>query len=114
MLEKNFNNLPPEKFLLLDELKLYLQPFQKMIKARNRVTPEKYQNESDRFKSGLRSLFARNSSVEDYMIKRIGFFNGYPGDPESFIFLDQLLSQQYFRLSFWKVATEEVNYRRFF
>lgn len=114
LLEKNFNNLPPEKILLPDELKLFLQPFQKMIKARNRVTPEKYQNESDRFKSGLRSLFARNSSVEDYMIKRIGFFNGYPGDPESFIFLDQLLSQQYFRLSFWKVATEEVNYRRFF
>ncbi|MEN6438818.1 MAG: malto-oligosyltrehalose synthase, partial [Syntrophobacter sp.] len=29
-------------------------------------------------------------------------------------FLDDLLSQQVFRLSFWKVAAEEINYRRFF
>jgi (1->4)-alpha-D-glucan 1-alpha-D-glucosylmutase len=28
--------------------------------------------------------------------------------------LDPLLSEQMFRLSFWKVATEEINYRRFF
>jgi (1->4)-alpha-D-glucan 1-alpha-D-glucosylmutase len=28
--------------------------------------------------------------------------------------LDPLLSEQMYRLSFWKVATEEINYRRFF
>ncbi|HZD41559.1 MAG TPA: malto-oligosyltrehalose synthase, partial [Terriglobales bacterium] len=33
---------------------------------------------------------------------------------ESFSPLDQLLGQQFYRLSFWKVATEEINYRRFF
>ncbi|MBE0616632.1 MAG: malto-oligosyltrehalose synthase, partial [Proteobacteria bacterium] len=40
--------------------------------------------------------------------------NGRSGEPESFNGLDRLLAQQGFRLCFWKVATEELNYRRFF
>jgi (1->4)-alpha-D-glucan 1-alpha-D-glucosylmutase len=34
--------------------------------------------------------------------------------PESFNALDELLSKQVFRLSYWKIATKEINYRRFF
>jgi (1->4)-alpha-D-glucan 1-alpha-D-glucosylmutase len=41
-------------------------------------------------------------------------FNGEPGKPESFNDLDRLISDQLYRLSFWKVAAEEINYRRFF
>jgi (1->4)-alpha-D-glucan 1-alpha-D-glucosylmutase len=37
-----------------------------------------------------------------------------PGKPESFNLLDDLLSGQLFKLSYWKVATKEINYRRFF
>ena len=37
-----------------------------------------------------------------------------PGEPESFNLLDDLLSGQLFKLSYWKVATKEINYRRFF
>jgi len=114
LLENSFNNLDPEKFLLPGELKLFLQPFKKLIREQDSIPLDKYKYESDRFKSGLRSLLSRNSSAEDHMIRRIDLFNGDPGNPESFIFLDQLLSQQHFRLSFWKVATEELNYRRFF
>lgn len=40
--------------------------------------------------------------------------NGKPGDPRSFDDLDALLREQCYRLSFWRVATEEINYRRFF
>jgi (1->4)-alpha-D-glucan 1-alpha-D-glucosylmutase len=40
--------------------------------------------------------------------------NGTAGDPRSFDALDQLLVQQAYRLAFWRVATEEINYRRFF
>ena len=35
-------------------------------------------------------------------------------DPESFDRLDALISSQPYRLSSWKVAAEEINYRRFF
>ena len=39
---------------------------------------------------------------------------GRAGDPASFEPLDRLLAEQLYRLSFWKVAAEEINYRRFF
>jgi (1->4)-alpha-D-glucan 1-alpha-D-glucosylmutase len=40
--------------------------------------------------------------------------NGQPGDPRSFDRLERLLESQPYRLSFWRVAIDEINYRRFF
>lgn len=40
--------------------------------------------------------------------------NGVKGVPHSFDRLEELLAQQCYRLSFWKVAADEINYRRFF
>ncbi|MBN1596147.1 malto-oligosyltrehalose synthase, partial [candidate division FCPU426 bacterium] len=65
-------------------------------------------------KSVLWELYSQNEEVRNHVNKRLDTFNGTPGDPESFNALDQLLSEQRFRLAFWKVATEEINYRRFF
>ena len=39
---------------------------------------------------------------------------GTPGDPHSFDLLDALLQAQAYRLCHWRVASEEINYRRFF
>ncbi len=41
-------------------------------------------------------------------------FNGRPGEPASFDLLHGLLDAQAFRPAYWRVATEEINYRRFF
>jgi (1->4)-alpha-D-glucan 1-alpha-D-glucosylmutase len=41
-------------------------------------------------------------------------FNGQPGRAESFDRLDALIEDQSYRLAFWRVAAEEINYRRFF
>jgi (1->4)-alpha-D-glucan 1-alpha-D-glucosylmutase len=41
-------------------------------------------------------------------------FNGSRGDPASFDRLDRLLDAQPYRLAFWRIAGEEINYRRFF
>jgi (1->4)-alpha-D-glucan 1-alpha-D-glucosylmutase len=41
-------------------------------------------------------------------------FHGRPGDPRSFDLLDQLLNKQSYRLAYWRVASDEINYRRFF
>lgn len=41
-------------------------------------------------------------------------YNGTLGDPRSFDALEQLLDAQAYRLAYWRVATEEINYRRFF
>src|SRR5713226_5903764 len=47
----------------------------------------------------------------DEALKQI---NGTPGDARSFDSLDELLNDQSYRLAFWRVAAEEINYRRFF
>jgi (1->4)-alpha-D-glucan 1-alpha-D-glucosylmutase len=46
--------------------------------------------------------------------KALAQINGNPGDPRSFDKLDELLNAQSYRLAFWRVAAEEINYRRFF
>ena len=40
--------------------------------------------------------------------------NGVKRDPASFDLLEELLDSQAYRLSYWRVAAEEINYRRFF
>ncbi len=47
----------------------------------------------------------------DRVLKRI---NGVKGDPQSFDTLERLLEAEAYRLSFWRVAADEINYRRFF
>ncbi len=62
----------------------------------------------------LWELYTQNPEVKEFIDSNIEFFNGEKGKPESFNPLDSLLSEQFYRLSFWKVGAEELNYRRFF
>jgi (1->4)-alpha-D-glucan 1-alpha-D-glucosylmutase len=52
--------------------------------------------------------------VQRAIEKALEQINGRPGDPRSFDKLDELLNAQSYRLAFWRVAAEEINYRRFF
>lgn len=40
--------------------------------------------------------------------------NGRPGDGDSLQWMHELLDAQHYRLAYWRVAAEEINYRRFF
>ncbi len=62
----------------------------------------------------LWETYQRNEIVRDFIEENLRAFNGNPDDGSSFALLEDLLEEQFFRLSFWKVATEEINYRRFF
>jgi len=62
----------------------------------------------------LWELYTKNRDIRQFIKENVKTFNGKKGNPESFNLLNDLLSEQLFRLSFWKVATEEINYRRFF
>lgn len=62
----------------------------------------------------LWNLYTDNSIMRQFLDDTVLFFNGTKGLFDSFSSLDRLLSEQNYRLSFWKVATEEINYRRFF
>ena len=52
--------------------------------------------------------------IKDFVDDNVKIFNGVKGDPRSFDLLDKLLREQVYRLSHWRVAAEEINYRRFF
>jgi len=62
----------------------------------------------------LWDLYNDNPDIEKYIDDCVQWFNGTPGESESFDALYELLNDQFYRLAFWKVGTEEINYRRFF
>ena len=62
----------------------------------------------------LWELYTGTPEVKEFVENNIKFFNGEKGNPESFNPLNNLLNEQFYRLSFWKVGAEEINYRRFF
>ena len=65
-------------------------------------------------KKFLWELYSGNDEIKRHLDANLSKFNGIKGKPESFNALDRLLAQQWYRLSFWKVAAEELDYRRFF
>jgi (1->4)-alpha-D-glucan 1-alpha-D-glucosylmutase len=62
----------------------------------------------------LWELYTQNPEVKEFIDSNVKLFNGEKGNPDSFHLLDTLLQDQFYRLSFWKVGAEEINYRRFF
>lgn len=59
-------------------------------------------------------LYRGRPEIRSFLDENLRIFNGRKGDPESFEFLDRLLSEQHYWLSYWRLANEEINYRRFF
>ncbi len=62
----------------------------------------------------LQELCERSPAVREAIASAVAAFNGTPNDPASHDALAALLSHQPYRLSHWRVATDEINYRRFF
>jgi (1->4)-alpha-D-glucan 1-alpha-D-glucosylmutase len=65
-------------------------------------------------KKMLWELYSNSRQFKDFIEANLHAFNGVEQQPETHNLLDRLLSEQVFRLAFWKVGTEEINYRRFF
>jgi (1->4)-alpha-D-glucan 1-alpha-D-glucosylmutase len=65
-------------------------------------------------KRRLAALCEASPPVREFVDGNVREFNGRPGDPRSFDLLQRLLDGQAYRLAFWRVAGEEINYRRFF
>lgn len=70
--------------------------------------------EKEVIKRRLATLVTASSEMNTLVKRTLQTFNGQAGDPRSFDRLDELLNAQPYRLAFWRVATEEINYRRFF
>lgn len=60
-------------------------------------------------------LLAESSEVIRVGIQHVlTALNGTAGEPESFDRLEAILTAQPYRIAFWRVASDEINYRRFF
>ena len=70
--------------------------------------------EKEIIKRRLERRCAEAPQVQQAIEKALVRINGEPGNPRSFDALDELLNAQSYRLAFWRVAAEEINYRRFF
>ncbi|MGF1457566.1 MAG: malto-oligosyltrehalose synthase [Leptolyngbyaceae cyanobacterium] len=89
-------------------------------------TGQQYRDQVAFVKGLLWELYQSNPEVQAFIEDNLAIFNGTRSPAteaeaqdaasatRDFGLLDALLSEQFFRLSFWKVGAEELNYRRFF
>jgi (1->4)-alpha-D-glucan 1-alpha-D-glucosylmutase len=70
--------------------------------------------EKEVVKRRLAELSARSEPVRGLIEAAVTRLNGAPGQPRGYDALDRLLNLQSYRVAHWRVASEEINYRRFF
>jgi (1->4)-alpha-D-glucan 1-alpha-D-glucosylmutase len=75
---------------------------------------EAEESDKKKAKAELGDLIASEPEVDAEIKSVLEMFNGIPGSKSSYDALHNLLDHQAYRLSFWRVAAEEINYRRFF
>jgi (1->4)-alpha-D-glucan 1-alpha-D-glucosylmutase len=89
----------------------------RVLPLRTETDPERVRvrlREKEVAKRRLAALIEASDTVRQAIEQTIEDMNGRPGDPQSFDQLEALLAHQAYRLSYWRVATDEINYRRFF
>jgi (1->4)-alpha-D-glucan 1-alpha-D-glucosylmutase len=72
------------------------------------------QREKEIVKRRLSELLEASEEAAEAIQQALTDINGRRGDPGSFDRLERLLESEAYRLSFWRVAIDEINYRRFF
>ncbi len=82
--------------------------------ATDRARSAERDREKEVIKRRLATLTEGSPLVREHIEANVQAFNGTAGQPHSFDRLDDLLGAQAYRLSFWRVAADEINYRRFF
>jgi (1->4)-alpha-D-glucan 1-alpha-D-glucosylmutase len=107
----------------LDEQNPNLLEFQSLITSFSHL-PARYEINSERIaernrdkeihKRRLAELCARSPEIAACLLRAVELLNGNPADPGSFEQLHELIKAQAFRLANWRVASDDINYRRFF
>ncbi|MBI1993856.1 MAG: malto-oligosyltrehalose synthase [Deltaproteobacteria bacterium] len=87
------------------------------LPPRTEADPEKLEErkrEKEIIKRRIAALHQKSPEIRGAIESTLREFNGRAGDPQSFDLLDNLIQNQPYRPAFWRVAGEEINYRRFF
>lgn len=108
---------------VLGERDLALLEFQSLITAFGHL-PSRQETASDRVaernrdkeihERRLADLCSRAPEIAACIARAIELINGDPANPASFEELHELIKAQAFRLANWRVASDDINYRRFF
>ncbi len=80
----------------------------------NREKMMERRREKEVIKRRIWNVYNDSDEIRSFIIRNLLILNGHKQAPRSFDLLDELLNDQVYRLSYWRVATEEINYRRFF
>ncbi|MBE2267876.1 MAG: malto-oligosyltrehalose synthase [Anaerolinea sp.] len=78
------------------------------------VKVDERRREKEVIKRRIAALYTGSSEAQTAIDAAISRINGTIGDPASFDLLDSLIEAQPYRMAYWRVAAEEINYRRFF
>ena len=87
------------------------------LPGREEAAPEKRAErlrDKEIHKRRLAALCARSPEVTAFVESRVKKINGTPGDSSSFDTIHELIKAQAYRLAYWRVAADDINYRRFF
>jgi len=87
------------------------------LPARNEQDPQRIQQryrEREVVRRRIATLYESSPAIRAALHQTVEEFNGRQGDPRSLDKLEALLADQAYRLCHWRVATDEINYRRFF
>ncbi len=100
-----------------------LLEFQSLITAFSHL-PRRYEASNERIvernrdkeinKRRLAELCARCPEIVKAIFQAVDSVNGDPANPASFDELHELIKAQAYRLANWRVASDDINYRRFF
>ncbi len=101
----------------------HLMEFESLISAFSRLPMKREtaptrraerQRDKEVLKQRLAGLGQACPEIVEAITETVARVNGEPSDASSFDALHALLEQQAYRLAYWQVADDEVNYRRFF
>ncbi len=84
------------------------------IELRDLVYGENMVTNSKFLKETLWRIYEQSAEFRKALDDTIVRLNGEAGKPETFNAIDSLLDAQYYRLAYWRIASEKINYRRFF
>jgi (1->4)-alpha-D-glucan 1-alpha-D-glucosylmutase len=84
------------------------------IELRDLVAGDEKVTNSKFLKETLWRIYEQSEDFRRALDETIVRLNGEPGKPDTFNALDSLLDAQFYRLAYWRIASEKINYRRFF
>ncbi|MGH8800744.1 MAG: malto-oligosyltrehalose synthase [Casimicrobiaceae bacterium] len=105
--------LDPETVAEVEHLVDELRTLPERI-ARTQAHAAKRRVAASQLKERLALLAARHPGFALSITRVVASMNGAVGEPSSFDALHTVLDAQPFRLANWRVASDEINYRRFF